>query len=672
MYGIYGYSKGGCIVANETKTHIYKQARISGVKVSGQSGFTLIEVAIVLALVGIIVAGAAFAYPRYVYRLQVEATNKQLNTVMTVLSAYVQRNNRLPCPALPTGNGLENKPVTSTSGDQNCFDNTDADTLYENTSGVLPWRELGIPETMARDAWGRLITYKPAAQLTLNNNTNELQDTADADDLAIHNACRSPMWYTLDDAGSPQHTNRGKALFCCNATVKDAYQSGGMPSDWRRQSLRITGQNADQSMVLTPYWLDPRPSDPDSSGNTANYNGNFRYPHMNGFGPAGNVIQNAKGDSPLMRATTNAVTLISHGNNGFLAQILGTNALQTEDGPRISNAEIANAQDKAQTSGTIYNPKMSGNTYDKAGLLNSASDDIVAYIRSDQLYAKAGNASCQPNVTTHNCKQVSTSEAKPMQDVSYVLDKSSSMNGEIDCMPGSAYCGWTLNEIVDDAMAMTIPKLVELKLQSDPATTDKIQLSTLWNQQAPVAIDPGQGVDSITYDQNGHYTGTNATVAALQSQIGNLNTQGGSPVAQGVMNMLSSMGNSTDPDKPNVIVLMSDGSNNERLRIPCGSCPGGYTTYNYPPAADHDQALADSVNTTMFTALTDYIVANYPNVQIYSVQISELNGSGTNADKENMRNLAERTGGKYISVSYPDDLKDIFNSISLNTFLTCL
>lgn len=652
-------------------------------KFSSAAGFTLIELAVVITILGIIITGAAFAYPRYIYQLQVEATNRQLDTIMNVLSTYVQRNNRLPCPSLPTGNGYENKPITTTSGDTSCYDNSSSEALYETAQGVLPWRELGIPESMARDAWGRLITYKPAPQLTLNNNSTEQQNLANDDAYGIHNACRSPMWYTINSAGDVQHVNRGKALFCCNASAKPAYQAGGMPTSWKEQSIRAVGQAYNQSLVQSPAWMDARPNDADSPGQSqiSNFNGNFAHPHSVGFGPDGNEMAQPKGDSPLMRSTSTAVTLISHGGNGFLAYILN-GGLQQEDAPSISNAEIANATDYARTAGTVYNPKMmgnmlTGNGYDRSGLMHRASDDIVSYIRSDQLYAKAGNASCQPNVSTHNCAMHTTSEFKPMQNVSYMLDKSTSMDVPLYCgstLPSnSQYCGWTYNQIVDDAMAWTAPRIVEAKLNTDPNTTDSIQLSGLFGSQPPVAINPAEGLGSISYNSSGQYTGTNSTVATLQAQISSLpyDPGGASPIAQSVLNSAQALGTPTDPQKPNVLVVMTDGSNNKNLQLPCSSCPGGYTTYVFP-SGSITSAQADAANTAIFDALTNYITTNYPDLQIYSVQIAPFGGAPNAVDKQNLKNLAESTGGRYLQVSSPDDLRDIFNSIAHNSFLTCL
>lgn len=646
------------------------------------AGFTMVEMAMVLTIVGIVISGAAIAYPRYVYQLQVAQTNRQLDTIMNVLSVYAQRHNRLPCPALATGNGSENLTVTTATGaNTSCYDPTNATAFYQNTQGVLPWRELGLPESMARDAWGRLITYKPAAQLTLDNSDWRQQDITNADSTAIHNACRGPKWFTMDAAGNPEHVNRGQALFCCNALAKPAYKSGGGPLNWRNQSVRAAGQNANQSVIQTPAWMDPSGHDADGalSSQAGTFNGRFNEPRQSGFaGQTQPLI-----DSPLIRASTNAVTLISHGNNGFMANILGSTELQQEGNAKVSPVERANATDYANTAGTVYNVKLSGSSYDTAGLRPGASDDIVSYMRSDQLYAKAGRASCQPQVVNHNCTAVATDDAKPMQDVSFVLDTSGSMGSTVKCQPGSSYCGKTLNYVTQDSMNWLMPKLIEMKLEGDPNSTDTINVRSLNSSQAnginlSATLDP---VNVSYYDSNGVYIPNNATVAQLSFSIQN-NTSN-SPIAQRVLEMVQTVGVPTEPGKPNVVVLLTDGENNAPLTLPCtvGSpnCGNnGTITYPFPTACTNSnsgtcRAQKAAANLAIMNALTAYITANFPGVEIYGVQVGPLlNAAANPGDAQNLKNLSEATGGKYIPVSFPDDLKSIFDSIVHNTILTCL
>src|SRR5258708_2806548 len=86
-------------------------------------------------------------------------------------------------------------------------------TAAGTTEGILPWKELAIPQDTVVDGWGRYIIYQPAPGLTVDTQSAAMKDTAGTGSLDVHNACRSALWYDADG----NHLNRAKALFCCNA-----------------------------------------------------------------------------------------------------------------------------------------------------------------------------------------------------------------------------------------------------------------------------------------------------------------------------------------------------------------------------------------------------------------------------------------------------------------------
>jgi hypothetical protein len=158
------------------------------------------------------------------------------------------------------------------------------------------------------------MTYKPAPQLTVDNLSAQMQDTANADPSNdTHNDCRTAMWYDING----EHVSRAKALFCCNAAPKAAYIAANaatglqaLSADWQRNGIVDTttaaGTNTagtslpvGTSVAMTGNWMD--------SNTVANVHGAFQ-----GF-------NSSLPEPPLMRATGMAVTLISHGGNGDLA-----------------------------------------------------------------------------------------------------------------------------------------------------------------------------------------------------------------------------------------------------------------------------------------------------------------------------------------------------------------
>ncbi len=233
----------------------------------------------------------------------------------------------------------------------------------------------------------------------------EMQDVTKTNSNDVHNACRTPLWYDSD----ANHINRAKALFCCNATPNNAYMASvgqnPVPAGWRKNGIVTTESTASSagnggladtdSVVIANNWHDDNiESGNPGESNIVNTSGDFS------SGP--NYL--AYNDSPLIRATTNAVTLISHGGNGYMSFMFGTNKSQLFNGtvaggaavsPVGADTEIRNSWPPQKFAGVIGHPKSADGSYDVMGMLTGASDDIVSYVRSDQIFAKIGSASCQ-------------------------------------------------------------------------------------------------------------------------------------------------------------------------------------------------------------------------------------------------------------------------------------
>ena len=117
------------------------------------SGFSLVELAIVLTVVALLAGGlfAAIAAQRQAAD-DVDA-RRQLEGIREALLGYAMANGRLPCPApagLPTGDTAAGR-----AGDPPCDD--------ARQHGVLPWATLGLSET---DPWGNRFSYFASAKFT--------------------------------------------------------------------------------------------------------------------------------------------------------------------------------------------------------------------------------------------------------------------------------------------------------------------------------------------------------------------------------------------------------------------------------------------------------------------------------------------------------------------------
>ena len=152
---------------------------------SSQYGFTLVEMAIVLVILGFVLG--ALLLPLQAQREQAAfaQTNITLDNAKQALLGFAQRNGRLPCPA--TNNG------TATFPDDTGTANPNASGVCIHQVGFLPAITLGIQPTDAQgfalDAWNNRIRYTVttanASAFTTNNAMNTLGLTALAPDLRI-------------------------------------------------------------------------------------------------------------------------------------------------------------------------------------------------------------------------------------------------------------------------------------------------------------------------------------------------------------------------------------------------------------------------------------------------------------------------------------------------------
>ncbi|HUW25479.1 MAG TPA: prepilin-type N-terminal cleavage/methylation domain-containing protein [Gallionella sp.] len=68
---------------------------------SYQPGFTLVEMAIVLAIVGLLLGGLIPTLSAQMESQRINETRKQLDEIQQALMGFAIINGRLPCPALP-------------------------------------------------------------------------------------------------------------------------------------------------------------------------------------------------------------------------------------------------------------------------------------------------------------------------------------------------------------------------------------------------------------------------------------------------------------------------------------------------------------------------------------------------------------------------------------------
>lgn len=116
-----------------------------------QLGFSLVEMAIVLVILGLLMAGLMPSLSAQMESQHINETRKYLGEIQEALIGFAISNGRLPWPAcgtIATGQtnaGIELSPASAAA--IGCTSDT----------AVVPWATLGTGET---DAWGNRYTYR--------------------------------------------------------------------------------------------------------------------------------------------------------------------------------------------------------------------------------------------------------------------------------------------------------------------------------------------------------------------------------------------------------------------------------------------------------------------------------------------------------------------------------
>lgn len=155
----------------------------------GQRGFTLVEIAIVLIIVGSMISISISAFLSYEERTKVRVTKQRLAVIQESMTKFLEINGRYPCPVsfalrpedqgagVNTTFGIESN--SAAAGGQSCrFTGpvavggtvqgirNDVDGLSptgnligDTRIGAVPVRTLNLPDEFAVDAWGSLLSY---------------------------------------------------------------------------------------------------------------------------------------------------------------------------------------------------------------------------------------------------------------------------------------------------------------------------------------------------------------------------------------------------------------------------------------------------------------------------------------------------------------------------------
>jgi prepilin-type N-terminal cleavage/methylation domain-containing protein len=119
-----------------------------------QSGFSLVELAIVLIIVTLLTSGLLIGLSAQRNLAENKDAQRQQGIILEAVLGFAMSSGRLPCPADPalaTASGAGNEELQCTPSD--C---STSDRICKFEHGVIPWRSLSLQET---DPWGNRFTY---------------------------------------------------------------------------------------------------------------------------------------------------------------------------------------------------------------------------------------------------------------------------------------------------------------------------------------------------------------------------------------------------------------------------------------------------------------------------------------------------------------------------------
>lgn len=114
-----------------------------------RAGFTLVEMAIVLVIVGLLLGGLLMPLSTQMEQKRISETKKAIDEANEALLGFVVRTGYLPCPAISATNGLEDRTGSVCTGGKR--------------QGFLPWATLSLAKL---DSWNHIFRYSVTPAFT--------------------------------------------------------------------------------------------------------------------------------------------------------------------------------------------------------------------------------------------------------------------------------------------------------------------------------------------------------------------------------------------------------------------------------------------------------------------------------------------------------------------------
>ncbi len=138
-----------------------------------QHGFSLIELAMVIAIGGILLAGVISIGSAQLENARISRTQQKQEVIKTALINFMSRYKRLPCPSIATLSDNEPEYGKEAATEGVCTGTTRIQSgTQRNVRGIVPWKALGLTDDEGQDAFYRRFTYQVLLSQTVSGVVN--------------------------------------------------------------------------------------------------------------------------------------------------------------------------------------------------------------------------------------------------------------------------------------------------------------------------------------------------------------------------------------------------------------------------------------------------------------------------------------------------------------------
>jgi prepilin-type N-terminal cleavage/methylation domain-containing protein len=348
-------------------------------------GFTLIEMALVVAIIGLMVGGGAFAITPLLRQARINTTDTALDQLEAALALFATRNSRLPCPAdgsltsTSANYGLESGQTGNTGVASDVTTNSCSVT---DGHAVIPWKTLGIDETYSLDGWGNRISYMPAVAEINGTSTgwNSLVDNA-------FNTSNNPVNCLSRDASTTAPPTGFRYSAACDAT--NTITTGGLygTADYNVPTYPFGNYIAVYS--ISGSACSTELTVPNTNQASGSFNG------ANDTCTSVTVAAAITSSNVSYDGQRAAYVLISHGQSGWYAWSKGGTQLQPYTGTTYPLKQY-NSMAIAHVAGTTGNGGFVQGNFQSINNLTNANffDDIVRWRSPGFVIENCGSSAC--------------------------------------------------------------------------------------------------------------------------------------------------------------------------------------------------------------------------------------------------------------------------------------